>query len=371
MKFSVSSSSLLAKLQVAGNALASNPVIPILEDFYCSLKGNILTIAASNLEMTISSELEVNGKQDGAIAIPGKTLLETLRSMPEQPVHFNIHPETRQIEITSSSGKYKLVGEKSEDYPEIAKPTDEIKFSFAAEKLVNAIDRCAFATSNDEMRQAMKGVFLTAEGKQLTFVATDAHKLVKYSFSNHEVKSGFSIIITKKSLLALKGILPKDGDLQMYIGKTKAFFEFQNTLLSSRLIEAKFPDYNAVIPLSNPNKLTVNRHALISSLKRLALYANKSTHQVVFNIQPKSLTVTSQDLDLNNEATEQLACEYSGEVLNIGFNAKFLIEMLSVMPGEEVVMELSQPNRPGLVLPAEKIQDENLIMLIMPVMTNY
>lgn len=371
MKFSISSGSLLEKLNKVSPALASNPVMPILEDFLFSIKGKNLSITASNLEMTISTQVEAEVTKAGSIAIPGKTLLETLKSMPEQPISLEINEETSGITLTTQSGVYKLVGEKAADYPKIAQPEDENKVSINPEQLLNAIDRTAFATSNDEMRQAMKGICMNIDFNTLTFAATDAHKLVKYTLLDIQSEASASIVLTKKSMLALKTILPKDTPVDVYFGRDKAFFDADGTLLSTRLIEAKFPDYNAVIPSNNPYQLQVNRHELLSSLKRMVVYANKSTNQVIFNIQDKSLTISSQDVDLSNEATEQLSCIYQGEPMTIGFNGKYLIEMMSAMTSESVTIELSNPNKPGIFFPSEQLSGENLLMLIMPIMTNY
>jgi DNA polymerase III subunit beta len=371
MKFIVSSGNFLEKLSKVSAALASNPVIPVLEDFLISSKGNVLSITASNLELTITTSVEAEVKKGGTIAIPGKTLLETLKSLPEQPITIEVNEQTSGITITSQSGIYKLVGEKSDDFPEITLPTKEDKVTIGAERLMNAIDKTSFATSNDEMRQAMKGICLNIDFKYLTFAATDAHKLVKYSFHDIISEASATLILTKKSLLALKSILPKDGDITLHFGRTKAFFSFDETILSTRLIEAKYPDYNAVIPTNNPFQLQVNRMELLSALRRLIVYANKSTNQVVFNIQDKSLTVSAQDPDMSNEATEQLNCSFQGDPMTIGFNGKFIVEMLSVINSEHVTIELSQPNKPGIIIPSEQTHGEQLLMLIMPIMTNY
>ncbi|MBK8954262.1 MAG: DNA polymerase III subunit beta [Saprospiraceae bacterium] len=371
MKFNVSSGGFLEKLNIAASALASNPVLPILEDFLIRSDKNKLFITASNLELTISTSLDAEVTNAGSIAIPGKTLLETLKAMPEQPLSIEINDDTRGVTITSLSGVYKLVGEKAEDYPKIAEPVDEPGFGISSEKLQLAIDRTSFATSNDEMRPAMKGICLNIDFNQLTFAATDAHKLVKYSFQDISSDTSATIVLTKKSMLALKTILPKEDKVMMHFNRERAFFSFGDTQLSMRLIEAKYPDYNAVIPVNNPYLLQVSRYELLSALKRIIVYANKSTNQVMLNIQDKSLTISSQDVDLSNEATEQMSCTYQGEPMTIGFSAKYLIEMLSNIGGEVLTIELSSPSKPGIFLPAEQAASENLLMLIMPVMSNY
>lgn len=371
MNFSVSSGSFLEKLNIAASALSSNPVIPILEDFLIRTQKNKLYITASNLELTITTSLEAEVSKGGVIAIPGKTLLETLKAMPEQPIQLDINEDNCGVTITSQSGIYKLVGEKADEYPKIVEPGNEDKVTISANKLLLAIERTSFATSNDEMRPAMKGICVNIDFNQITFAATDAHKLVKYSFVDLKAEVSATLVLTKKATLALKSILPKEGDIQMHFNREKAFFGFDETLLSMRLIEAKYPDYNAVIPVNNPYLAQVNRYELLSSLKRMIVYANKSTNQVLFNIQDKSLTISSQDVDLSNEATEQLSCSYQGEPMTIGFNGKYLVEMLSNMPGEHVNIELSSPSKPGIFLPTEQSTGEHLLMLIMPVMGNY
>lgn len=368
MKFTVSTHTLLKPLQTASVALTANPVMQVLEDFLFVLEGNKLSIAASNLEVTISTEIQVNGTENGKIAIPGKTLLETLKSLPEQPLHFVIDTDTRGIELTSASGKYKLVGEKAEDFPEIEKPSDEDQIMMDSIQIQRGVDKTVFAASNDEMRQAMRGINLNIDFNHVTFAATDAHKLVRYSFLNVSSDVASSLLFTKKSMLALKSILPKEGQVTIYFGKTKAFFAFEDIIFSTRLIEAKFPDYNAVIPTNNPNVMQVNREELITVLRRLMIFANKSTSQVVFNVQDKSLTVNAQDLDFNNEATEQMECSYQGEPINLGLNARFLLEMLSVIESETVKFEISSSNKPSLLLPMEQAMGEDLLMLVV---TNY
>ncbi|MCC6752741.1 MAG: DNA polymerase III subunit beta [Saprospiraceae bacterium] len=371
MKFTVSSGGFLEKLNIAAQALASNPVIPILEDFLLRAQDGKLHITASTLELTVSTSLDAVIREGGEIAIPGKTLLETLKAMPEQPLSVEISEETCSITLTSQSGVYKLVGEKAADFPEMPKPAQEARIAMSNDKLQYAIECTAFATSNDEMRPAMKGICLNIEFNQVTFAATDAHRLVKYSLQNVPADNSASVILTKKSMLALRSILPKGGDCEILYGRERAFFVFDDTEVATRLIDAKYPDYNAVIPVNNPFVVQVNRYELLSALRRIIVYANKSSNQVVFNIQDKSLTISSQDVDLSNEATEQLNCTYQGEPMTIGFNGKHFIEMLSAMNGDTLHLELSGPSRPGIFFSADQDAGESLLMLIMPVMTNY
>ena len=368
MKFSVSSTELLKHLQMAAGAIGSNPVLPILEDFLFSIANNKLSIAATDLETSITTVIEVNSDADGIVAIPAKILLETLKALPQQPITISVNEDNYAIEITSAYGKYRLAGENGTDFPKIPEPDTVDTVSMQAPSLAQAIGKTLFATSNDELRPAMTGVYFQVDFNKLTFVATDAHKLVKYTFKEIASEVSTSFIVPKKALNLLKGILPAGDEVQLSFNKANAFFKFGEVDLVCRLIDARYPDYNAVIPVDNPNLLTVAKNDFQSSLKRIAIYANKTTNQVILNINEGSLTVSAQDLDFSNEATEQLSCVYDGTPLTIGFNAKFLIEMLGVLESEEVKMELSSPTKAGILLPVEEELEEEILMLVMPVM---
>lgn len=368
MKFSVSSSELLKRLQIASGAISSNPVLPILEDFLFTISSNKLQIAATDLETSITTDLEVMADSDGMVAVPAKILLETLKALPQQPITFNINKENYAIEITSAYGKYKLAGENGGDFPKIPEPDTVDTLTIASAALSQGISKTLFAASNDELRPAMTGIYFQVDFSKLILVATDAHKLVKYTF--HEVNSevNTSFIIPKKALNLLKTAVGDSGEVTLSFNNSNAFFSFKDTELVCRLIDARYPDYNAVIPVENPNVLSMNRVDFQSSLKRIAIYANKTTNQVILNINDGSLTISAQDLDFSNEATEQLVCSYDGSPISIGFNAKFLIEMLGVLESEEVKIELSTPNRAGILLPVEETEGEEILMLVMPVM---
>jgi DNA polymerase III subunit beta len=294
MKFSVSSSELLRHLQIASGAIASSPVLPILDDFLFTISKNQLTIAATDLETSITNQLEVMSDGDGAVAIPAKILLDTLKALPDQPITIAVDEETYGITITSAYGKYRLAGENGQDYPRIPESDKVDSVNVPATTLIKAINKTLFATSNDELRPAMTGVYVTLDFNKLTFVATDAHKLVKYSFQGIAGEVATSFIIPKKALNLLKNALPADVDVKMAFDKANAFFTFGDTHLVCRLIDARYPDYNAVIPVDNPNTLSIKRSDLQSSLKRIAIYANKTTNQVILDISPDSLTVSAQ-----------------------------------------------------------------------------
>jgi len=370
MKFSTSSSDLLKQLQVVAGAIGSNPVLPILEDFLFTIDGNKLTIAATDLETSIITSIDIQADANGKVAIPGKILLETLKALPDQPITIVVDDQTFAIEITSAYGKYKLAGENGADFPQIPEPESVDFVNVPSSILSNSIAKTLFATSNDELRPAMSGVFFQVDFNKITCVATDAHKLVKhvYKKANSEVSTTF--IIPKKALQLLKGVLPNGGDVKLSFNKANAFFNFEGVQLVCRLIDARYPDYNAVIPTENPNVVTVNKSDFQSSLKRIAIYANKTTNQVILNITPGSLNVSAQDLDFSNEATEQLVCAYKGDALSIGFNAKFLVEMLVAMDSDEVKIELSTPTKAGIIVPSDEDDEIDILMLIMPVMLN-
>ncbi len=368
MKFSISSAELLKKIQLANGAIGSNTVVPVLEDFLFVIEGNDLTISSTDLETSIITTLEVIADEGGSVAIPGKILFDTLKALPEQPITIEVDDAKHSIEITSSYGKYKLSGDNPEDFPTIPQPDNTESVTLSAHMLDEAINKTIFATSNDELRLAMTGVYVQIDFSKIIFVATDAHKLVKYTFSGLDGDINSSFIVPKKSLSLLRNALPDTGTVQISFNKNNAFFTFDDHQLICRLIDAQYPNYNAVIPVDNPNVMTVSRSDFLSSLKRIAIYANKTTNQVILNIDDGSLTIEAQDLDFSNEATEQLVCQYSGEPITIGFNAKFLIEMLGVLDTDEVKVELSTPNKAGIILPGENPDDEELLMLVMPVM---
>lgn len=368
MKFSVSSTELLKRLQIANGAIGSNPVLPILEDFLFTIEGSNLSIAATDLETSITTSIDVMADGDGSVAVPAKILLETLKALPQQPITFSVNDDNYAIEITSAYGKYRLAGENGEDFPKIPVPDAVDTVTIPALNLSQAINKTLFATSNDELRPAMTGVYVQVDFNKMTFVATDAHKLVRYTCTEVASEVSTTYIIPKKALNLLKGALPTTGEVKLSFNKANAFFYFADTTLVCRLIDARYPDYNAVIPVDNPHTLTLVRADFQNSLKRIAIYANKTTNQVILDVNAESMDISAQDLDFSNEAKEQLDCNYDGDPLKIGFNAKFLIEMLNVLESDDVKLELSSPTRAGILLPDETVEGEEILMLVMPVM---
>jgi DNA polymerase-3 subunit beta len=371
MRFIVSTSTLLKQLQSVSGALSNSTVLPILENFLFEIKDGNLTISATDLQTSMTTSLLVEAKENGRIAIPSRILLDTLKSLPEQPIAFTIDDSTFAIEINAGDGKYKLSGENGEDFPKIPVVENASSVNLPASVLAEAINKTIFAVSNDELRPAMTGVYCQLSTQHLTFVATDAHKLVRYRRKDAKAASTASFILPKKALNLLKSALPsEDINVSVEYNSTSAFFKFGNINLVCRLIDERYPDYEAVIPQNNPNKLTIDRQSFLASLSRVAIYANKTTHQVRLKINGSELNISSEDIDFANEAHERLSCQYDGEDMEIGFNARFLIEMLKNLGSEEVMLEMSTPNRAGLLLPQNGDVNEDVLMLVMPVMLN-
>ncbi len=371
MKFIVSSSYLLKQLSAINGVITTNPVVPILENFLFEIVDGTLKVTASDLQTSMITELEVEAKDDGSIAIPAKILLETLRNLPEQPVTFSIDESTYSIEISSDNGRYKLSGENATDFPKVPSVSDGYSVNVSTDILSRAINNTIFATSNDELRPAMTGVFVKLDETNTTFVATDSHRLIRYRRVDIASDMSHSMIIPRKALTLLKATLPAENtNLSLEFNASNAFFDFNNIKMICRLIDERFPDYENVIPVDNNNNMTISRGELLSSLKRIAIYANKTTHQVRLKITGSELMISAEDLDFSNEANERLSCEHDGEDIEIGFNAKFLIEMLNNLESNEVTLQLSAPNRAGILVPSDKDDNEDILMLVMPVMLN-
>ena len=373
MKFIVSSSYLKKELAAINGVITTNPVVPILENFLFEINNGTLTVTASDLQTSMVTELEVEAKENGSIAVPSRILMETLTNLPEQPVTFSIDEQTYSIEINSDNGRYKLAGENATDFPKVPTVSDGNSVNISSDVLATAVNNTILATSNDELRPAMTGVYMNLTDTNTTFVATDGHRLIRYRRVDIASDSDNSMIVPRKALTLLKATLPAENtNVNVEFNVSNAFFKFGNIYMVCRLIDERYPDYENVIPTANDNNMTINRSELLGSLKRIAIYANKTTHQVRLKITGSELMVFSEDLDFSNEANERLSCDHDGEDIEIGFNGKFLIEMLNNINSKEVTMKFSEPNKAGLVLPVEQDENEDLLMLVMPVMlSNY
>ncbi len=370
MKFIVSSSALLKQLQQISGVINTNTVLPILEDFLFEIDKNKLTVVATDLETVMKVHLDIEAKDSGKVCIPAKILIDSLKNIAEQPLTFNID-KSFGVEITSDNGKYKLMGENPDNFPREPKADDANSFTMSSAALVTAINKSIFAVSNDDLRPAMTGVFFELDKKGITFVATDAHRLVRYTRKDVKCPQKDSFIVPKKPLNLLKGSLPDNEDvLTISYNSNHLFVAHGGTELVCRLIDARFPDYKVVIPTDNPYKMVVNKSDFQSALRRVSVFSNKSTNQIALNISGNKLQLAAQDVDYSNEGNERMGCQYDGEDLQIAFNAKFLIEMLNGAETEEIVMELSTPTKAGIIKPSEQVAEEELLMLVMPLMLN-
>ena len=369
MKFIVNTNELLNRLQSISGTIVSKPVIPILDHFLFNIKSGKLTIHGTDLETSMSTSLQVQSDEDVRIAVPSKMCMDTLKALPNQPVTFTVQEDKSSIEIKSEFGRYKLIGQNADDFPKIPDTTSENSFTMSAGVLSSSIAQTIFASGNDELRLSLTGVYVQLFKDNAVFVATDANRLVKVE--RKDVKPGVetNFILPKKALNLLKANLPQDDtETKVDFNESNAFFSFGDISLICRLIDERYPDYRAVIPTENPNKLTLSRQDFLNSVKRISIFGNKTTNQINIKITGSELTIYAEDLDMSNEAVERLGCDYAGEDMEIGFNSKLLTEMLQNISTPNIVIELSTPSRAGIILPSQNIDDEELLMLIMPMM---
>ncbi|WP_040282126.1 DNA polymerase III subunit beta [Psychroserpens damuponensis] len=371
MKFIVSSTYLLKQLQVLGGVINSSNTLPILDNFLFDLKDSKLTVSASDLETTMSSTLDVESDVDGSIALPARLLLDTLKTFPEQPLTFVVE-DNNTVEISSNHGKYALAYADGNEFPKSVELDTPSTTTISGDILATAISKTIFAAGNDDLRPVMSGVFFQFSTEGLTFVATDAHKLVKYTREDVKADQVAEFIMPKKPLNLLKGILAAtDDNVIIEYNDSNAKFTFENTILVCRLIDGKYPNYEAVIPKENPNKLTIDRTQFLNSVRRVSIFSNKTTHQIRLKIAGAELNISAEDIDYSNKAEERLTCDYQGDDMQIGFNSRFLTEMLNNLNADNVQLEMSLPNRAGILTPVDGLDvGEQVTMLVMPVMLN-
>jgi DNA polymerase-3 subunit beta len=371
MKFIVSSSQLLKQLQVLGGVINSNNTLPILDNFLFELSENKLKVSASDLETTMSAEVDVESDNTGSIAVSARLLLDTLKTFPNQPLTFKTEGEST-IEIISDQGKYDMAFFGGDEFPKSVSLPSPSTTVIPAHVLATAISKTIFAAGNDDLRPVMSGVFFQFSSQSLTFVATDAHKLVKYTRTDVTADKTAEFIMPKKPLNLLKGVLGGgDEEVTIEYNDANAKFTFDNFVLVCRLIDGKYPNYEAVIPKENPNKLTVDRASFLNSVRRVSIFSSKTTHQIRLKMAGTELNISAEDLDFSNKADERLSCDYQGDDMQIGFNSRFLSEMLSNLNSDEVLIEMSLPNRAGILTPIDGTDEgEQITMLVMPVMLN-
>ncbi len=371
MKFIVSSTYLLKQLQVLGGVINNSNTLPILDNFLFELDNSKLTVSASDLETTMASTIDVESDSTGSVAIPARLLLDTLKTFPEQPLTFVIE-ENNIVEISSNHGKYALAYADGNEFPKAVELEDPSKTVITGDVLATAISKTIFAAGNDDLRPVMSGVFFQFSTEGLTFVATDAHKLVKYTREDVKANQVAEFIMPKKPLNLLKGILAASEDnVTIEYNESNAKFTFENSELICRLIDGKYPNYEAVIPKENPNKLSIDRTQFLNSVRRVSIFSNKTTHQIRLKVAGAELNISAEDIDYSNKAEERLTCDYQGDDMQIGFNSRFLTEMLNNLSSDEVQLEMSMPNRAGILTPIDGLDEgEHITMLVMPVMLN-
>ena len=319
----------------------------------------------------MASTLDVESESEGSVAIPARLLLDTLKTFPEQPLTFVVE-DNNTVEISSNHGKYALAYADGNEFPKAVALEDPSKTVITGDILATAISKTIFAAGNDDLRPVMSGVFFQFSTEGLTFVATDAHKLVKYTREDVKASQVAEFIMPKKPLNLLKGILAaSENDVTIEYNESNAKFTFENSELICRLIDGKYPNYEAVIPKENPNKLVISRNQFLNSVRRVSIFSNKTTHQIRLKIAGAELNISAEDIDYSNKAEERLTCDYQGDDMQIGFNSRFLTEMLNNLNSNDVQLEMSMPNRAGILTPIDGLDEgEQVTMLVMPVMLN-
>ena len=375
MKFVVSSTELLSHLSAISKVINSKNTLPILDNYLFLLEDNRLTVTASDLESTLITSLELeNTSGTGTIAVPAKRMNDTLKEFPEQPLTFQIDPETFQIDIFSQNGKFSIVGQNGEDFPQQPILNESVASTINVNHsvLLSGINKTLFATADDELRPVMNGIFIELTTEDMKFVASDAHKLVRYKRFDAKADKDASFILPKKPAAILKSLLPKeDFDVKLEFDEKNAFFTLSNYKFICRLVEGNYPSYNSVIPQNNPNKLVIDRVEFYNTVRRVSVFSNQASNLVRLKLTENQLVVSAQDVDFAISAVERLNCQYEGDDMEIGFKSTFLQEILSNLSVTDVKVELSDPTRAGLLLPAEnENEEENVLMLLMPMMIN-
>lgn len=377
MKFIINSLQFSKQIQSISGVLTNNNTVPIINCFHFHLEESELTIRATDLETTLVTKIAVEtarmeGLQD--VAVPSKLLLDIVKSMDDVPMTFSVDDDTFGINITSGEGKYRLAGKNPETFPNMPEARETKTIQMPCSALVNAIGKTSFAASTDEMRPQMGGIFCEINEENATFVATDAHKLVRYRRTDIHSEEPVSFILPRKPVTMLRNIMASIKDdltVEVAYNTTNAFFTFNNFYIICRLVDGKYPNYDAAIPKENPNKLTIDRASFYNTLRRVGLFASKSANQVRLSIQERELVVSAEDLEFSNDANEKMPCQYEGEPMEIGFNAKFLTEMVQNIETEQILIEMSHPSRAGIIFPVKETEEESaedILMLVMPVM---
>ena len=373
MKFVVSSALLSSHLQTISRVISSKPTLPILDCFLLELKGNKLTITAADNEVRMETFVEVADHEgEGSLAINAKNLLDPLRELPDQPLTFEINDDNLEVYIYYHNGKYNFIGMKGEEYPQPKELNDTaLTLIFDSQILLSGINRTVFATADDELRPVMNGIYFDINTEHLTFVASDGHKLVKVTSSDVKAPERASFILPKKPANLLRNVLPReDGEVEVTFDENHAVIKLTKYNMVCRFVEGRYPNYNSVIPTANPNKVTLDRLNFLNAVKRVSVFSNPSSNLVKMQLSEDKIIITAQDIDYLTAAEEVINCQYSGNAMSIGFKAPFLIDILNNIPSTEVVLELSDPSRAGIIVPVENEENEEMLTLIMPMMLN-
>ena len=372
MKFIVSSTGLFSRLQAISRVINSKNSLPILDCFLLELTDGTLSITASDSETTLSTFIEANEYDtDGRFAVNSKTILEALKEIPEQPLTFEVS-ESMEIVVKYQNGKYSLMGQNADEYPQSANlGSNAVHVGLGVEVLMNGINRSLFATADDELRPVMNGIYFDITTEDITFVASDGHKLVRNKTYKARGNEKAAFILPKKPATLLKNLLPKEtGDVQIDFDDRNAMFTLENYSMTCRLIEGRYPNYNSVIPQNNPHRATIDRAAFVSGLKRVSVFSSAASSLIKLRLDMNTIQISGQDIDFSTSAEETLMCQYEGNQMSIGFKSTFLIDILNNISSQEVVMELADPSRAGVIVPVEQNEDEDLLMLLMPMMLN-
>ncbi|MEP0821859.1 MAG: DNA polymerase III subunit beta [Ignavibacterium sp.] len=370
MKFTVASSEIQKVLSKIIGVVPAKSTLPILENILFELKKNTLRLMATDLEVSMAATVEVKGSEDGSITIPAKRLMETIRALSDVNIVFTADLASNKVKMITENGEYTLLGESGEEFPTVPQFKGEDRIVLDGSMLRRVISRTNFSVSTDELRPAMTGVLFQAQPQGIRAVATDGHRLVRFSVKGvKQAQLRRDIIIPAKALnLAVR--TAEEAESTILVDTTHVQFLFGTTTLTSRLIEEHYPNYESVIPLDNTKIVTVNRETLLASVRRVALYSSTTTHQIRFSIKGNEMRIAAEDLDFGGEAREKVACKYSGDEIEIGFNSLYVIDMLSHMDADEISFKLSTPVRAAIMTPATQKENEDLLMLVMPVRLN-
>ncbi len=373
MKFSVSSTVLYKHLQDISRVISSKPAIPALECFLFEVKGNQLTLTASNTDTTMTTSFElISSEKDGMFAVNAKLIQDALRMLPEQPMTFNVDESSFEITAVYQNGHYTMLGISGEEFPRPKSIDGEAtQLTLDAKLIFEGLNRALFATASDELRPVMTGVYFDITEDSLTLVSSDGHRLVRDRFETGTTVEAQSFILPKEPAAALHNVLSKtDGDVKITFNQNNTSFEIEGYTMITRLIEGRYPNYNSVIPKDNPNEVTVNRQELLNALKRMMVFASQSSRLIKMSLNAGEITLVAQDVEFSTSAEEKMTCIYDGAPLSIGFQGNYLIDVLSNLQGDEVDVKLADPSRPGLFMPTIQPEKENVLMLLMPMMLN-